>query len=170
MIWFWSLLSESDHENILAIKNKRFDQFHENKLLLKNLLMPEFGTPMGLNFWMGKLVRVHCAEIRCTDHVPHFWSVGVYQFFFRLCISKPWICKSVVQSYSFLTATIWAAIRSKSRRPCELNLRPPLGSFSTNFNDSKDWRALRAIPPDPARQWLGELPLLRRTKIEWIVK
>ena len=91
---------------------------------------------------------------------------GGFQFFFRLCISKPWNCKSVVQSYSFLTATIWAAIRSKSRRPWELNLRPPLGSFSTNFNASKDWRALRAIPPDPARQWLGALPLLRRTKIK----
>ena len=124
-------------------------------------LVPWWGLSFQIRLW----VKVHCAEIRCTDHVPHFWSVGGCEFFFRLCISKPWNCKSVVQSYSFLTATIWAAIRSKSRRPWELNLRPPLGSFSTNFNASKDWRPLRAIPPAPARQWLGALPLLRRTEM-----
>ena len=122
---------------------------------------------MGSNYWIisywqiGSLCWNKMHGSRAT-----LLKCGGYQFFFRLCISKPWICKSVVQSYSFLTATIWAAIRSKSRRPWELNLRPPLGSFSTNFNASKDWRPLRAIPPAPARQWLGALPLLRRTKIK----
>ena len=29
---------------------------------------------------MGLEVKVHCAEIRCTDHVPHLWSVGVISF------------------------------------------------------------------------------------------
>ena len=59
---------------------------------------------------------------------------------------------------------IWAAIRSKSLRPWEVNLRPPLGSFSTSLSCSKDCKALRAMVPDPALQWLGALPLLRRTK------
>ena len=72
-----------------------------------------------------------------------------------------------LQSF-LLTAWTWAAMRSRSRRPCEVNLRPPLASFSTNFKDSKVCKAFLAMLPEPARQWLGELPLFRRTeKSNW---
>ena len=70
----------------------------------------------------------------------------------------------------YFTETLFtcAAILSKSRRPWEDNLRPPFGSFSTNFNCSRVWRAFLAIVPEPALQWLGAEPLLRRTEIKLI--
>ena len=67
--------------------------------------------------------------------------------------------------YSYLLAClIWAAIRSRSLRPWDVSFRPPLASFSTSFSCSKACSPLRAILPEPRLQWLGQLPLLRRTE------
>ena len=60
-----------------------------------------------------------------------------------------------------------AAIRSRSLLPWLVILRPPfVGSFSIHLSVSSVWRALRATEPDPERQWLGLVPLFRRTRIE----
>ena len=45
-----------------------------------------------------------------------------------------------------------------------MSFRPPLESFSTSFNCSRACSPLRAILPEPRLQWLGQLPLLRRTE------
>jgi hypothetical protein len=65
-----------------------------------------------------------------------------------------------------LACLICAAILSRSRRPWEETFLPPLASFSTSFNCSKACSPLRAILPEPRRQWLGQLPLLRRTRMK----
>ena len=88
--------------------------------------------------------------------------------------SEIWFCVWFISAFRFtkiyFTETLFtcAAILSKSRRPWEDNRRPPFGSFSTNFNCSRVWRAFLAIVPEPALQWLGADPLLRRTEIKWI--
>ena len=70
----------------------------------------------------------------------------------------------IMASY-FLPCLIWAAILSRSLRPCEVSFLPPLASFSTSFSCSKVWSPFLAILPEPRLQWLGQLPLLRRTRI-----
>ena len=87
-----------------------------------------------------------------------FWRHFIFSFFLFFELQK--------QVFYFLggrpTLATWAAILSRSLRPWEVRRRPPLGSFSTIFNCSRVWRDLRAIEPDPAHQWLGMEPLLRR--------
>ena len=100
----------------------------------------------------------------CFFHVLYFKKY-YFEPPFGIIIRSWSVHRSWFTHCLLVKAWIWAAIRSKSRRPWELNRRPPLGSFSTSFNCSKFWRALRAMVPEPALQWLGALPLLRRTEI-----
>ena len=126
-------------------------------------------------FFWTHLKKVHIIIEGMSKFIHHIsqktiwnaadWNALIYQkWIARITCHEVWIFEMYFNFY-FL-ALIWAAIRSKSRRPWEESLRPPLGSFSTSFNCSKVCKAFLAMVPDPADQWLGFEPLFLRTEKE----
>lgn len=76
-----------------------------------------------------------------------------------------WVVVSTVGvALAFEAAFICAAIRSRSRWPWEVSLRPPLGAFSTSFKLSRVCRALRATAPELLQKCEGAVPRLWRAK------
>ena len=77
---------------------------------------------------------------------------------FLFYITVPYISLGIFEDLSFTCA----AILSKSFLPWAVNLRPPLGSFSTSFNPSRDCKTLRATLVELLQKWLGAVPLRLR--------
>lgn len=77
---------------------------------------------------------------------------------FLFYIAVPYRSFEIFEDLSFTCA----AILSKSFLPWAVNLRPPLGSFSTSFNPSRDCKTLRATLVELLQKWLGAVPLRLR--------